>query len=103
MGMAILCDICGIDVQFVDRISVSHGSIETGAFQADLCMDCSVSIRETEAFRTLMQQAKDALDAENARREQILADQQAQFDARAAVALEQQKEANAAMRAAGEV
>ena len=103
MGMTVLCDGCGVDVQTMDRISISFASIEVGSIQADLCMACSEGMRSTPVWQKILTDTAAATEAENLRRQSIIAEQAAEFEARSAVMLEQQKEANAAMRAAGEV
>lgn len=101
MGTSILCDGCGIDVASLDRISLNFGTMETGSVQADLCMDCSAEIWETKIWKKLIADATAAVAAENARRQKVLEDQRVEFERRAEVALQQEKKANAALRAAG--
>lgn len=68
MGMTVVCDSCGVDMQFIDKFSVQSTSIERGSIQADLCPDCAKPFWDLPVGQKLISDAKKAMEDEATRR-----------------------------------
>lgn len=61
MGMAILCDGCGVDVASMDRASISMQSIVGGSVQVDLCWECASPLRRVPAVMEECRKRRDSI------------------------------------------
>lgn len=68
MGMTLVCDGCGADVQYIERLQIQYASIETGTIQADLCPVCAAPFWRLPVGKQLKEQAEQEMVAEEARR-----------------------------------
>lgn len=68
MARPLLCDGCGIDLEFLDKLSLNFTSIDTGSFAVDLCMNCSDPIRQTEIFQRVLEERTARIEEEQRRR-----------------------------------
>lgn len=57
MGMAIECDSCGVNMEFLDKTRIERNTLAQGGLQADLCPDCSAPFWASEVGQALVQKS----------------------------------------------